>query len=68
MCVDYQDLNKASPKDNFLLPNIHILLDNYAKHDLAYFIDFYAGYHQIIMDPEDAENTSFITPWGTYCY
>ena len=68
MCVDYRDLNKASPKDDFPLPNIHILLDNCAKHEVASFVDCYAGYHQIIMDDEDAEKTSFITPWGTYCY
>ena len=24
VCVDYRDLNKASPEDNFPLPNIHI--------------------------------------------
>ena len=28
--VDYRDLNKASPKDNFPLPNIHILVENCA--------------------------------------
>ncbi|KAA3486998.1 Integrase, catalytic core [Gossypium australe] len=28
MCVDYRDLNKASPKDNFLLPHINTLVDN----------------------------------------
>ena len=68
MCVDYRDLNKASPKDDFPLPNIHILLDNCAKHEVASLVDCYAGYHQIIMDDEDAEKTSFITPWGTYFY
>ena len=68
VCVDYRDLNRASPKDDFSLPNIHILLDNCAKHEVASFVDCYAGYHQIIMDDEDAEKTSFITPWGTYCY
>jgi len=62
MCVDYRDLNKASPKDDFPLPNIHILLDNCAKHEIASFVDCYVGYHQIIMDDEDAEKTSFITP------
>ena len=62
MCVDYRDFNKASPKDDFPLPNIHILLDNCAKHEVASFVDCYAGYHQIIMDDEDAEKTSFITP------
>ncbi|XP_070005187.1 uncharacterized protein [Nicotiana sylvestris] len=30
--------------------------------------DCYAGYHQILMDEEDAEKTAFITPWGTYYY
>ncbi|XP_070035745.1 uncharacterized protein [Nicotiana tomentosiformis] len=34
VCVDYRDLNKASPKDNFPLPNIHILIDNCAKHEI----------------------------------
>ena len=49
VCVDYRDLNGASPKDDFPLPNIHILLDNCAKHEVASFVDCYAGYHQIIM-------------------
>ena len=31
MCVDYWDLNKATPKDNFPLPHIDTLVDNMAK-------------------------------------
>nr|QVT92263.1 reverse transcriptase [Solanum chacoense] len=68
ICVDYKDLNKASTKDNFSLPNIHILIDNCAKHEMQSFVDSYAGYHQILMDEEDAEKTAFITPWGVYHY
>ncbi|XP_070036667.1 uncharacterized protein [Nicotiana tomentosiformis] len=34
VCVDYPDLNSTSPKDDFSLPNIHILIDNCAKHEL----------------------------------
>ncbi|XP_075099260.1 uncharacterized protein LOC142176092 [Nicotiana tabacum] len=64
ICVDYWDLNKASPKDDFLLPNIHILIDNCAKHELQSFVDCFAGYHQILMDEDDTEKTTFITPWG----
>ncbi|MCL0154766.1 reverse transcriptase family protein, partial [Klebsiella pneumoniae] len=59
VCVDYRDLNKASPKDNFPLPNIHILVDNCAKHEIQSFVDCYAGYHQVLMDEEDAEKTAF---------
>ena len=28
MCVDYRYFNKASPKDDFPLPNIDVLVDN----------------------------------------
>ena len=28
MCVDYRDLNRASPKDNFTLPHIDVLVDS----------------------------------------
>ncbi|XP_070007208.1 uncharacterized protein [Nicotiana sylvestris] len=34
VCVNYRDLNRASPKDDFPLPNIHILIDNCTKHEL----------------------------------
>ena len=65
-CVDYRDLNKDSPKDNFPLPNIHILIDNFAKHEMQSFVNCNTCYHQILMDEEDAEKTTFITPWGVY--
>lgn len=29
--------------------------------------DFY-GYNQIKMAPEDMEKTTFVTPWGPFCY
>ena len=68
MCVDLRDLNKASPMDDFLLPHIDILVDNTAGHALLSFMDGFLGYNQIKMAPEDMEKTSYITPWGTYCY
>ena len=67
ICVDYRDLNKASPKDNFPLPNIHILIDNCAKHEMQSFADCYAGYHKILMDEED-KKIAFVTPSGVYHY
>ena len=44
------------------------MVDNCAKHKIQSFVDYYAGYHQILKDEKDAEKTSFTTPWGTYCY
>ena len=68
MCVDFRDLNNASPKDDFLLPHIDILVDNTAGHVLLSIMDGFLGYNQIKMDLEDMKKTSFIIPWGTYCY
>ena len=68
MCVDFQDLNKANPKDDFPLPHIDILVDNTTGHALLSFMDGFSRYNQIKMAPEDMEKTFFITPWGTYCY
>ena len=43
MCVDYRDLNKASPKDNFPLPHIDALVDNTAKHSTFSFMDGFSA-------------------------
>ena len=45
MCVDYQDLNRASPKDNFSLPHIDALVDNTTKHFLFSFMEGFSGYN-----------------------
>jgi len=68
MCVDYRDLNRASPKDNFPLPHIDTLVDNTARFSLFSFMDGFSGYNQIKMALEDMEKTTFITLWGTFCY
>ena len=45
MCVDYRDLNKASPKDNFPLPHIDTLVDNIATNRFFSFMDDFSGYN-----------------------
>ncbi|KAA0056622.1 uncharacterized protein E6C27_scaffold288G001420 [Cucumis melo var. makuwa] len=68
MCVDYRDLNRASPNDNFPLPHIDMLVDNTAGYSTFSFIDGFSGYNQIKMAEEDREKTTFITLWVTFCY
>ncbi|XP_012461287.1 uncharacterized protein LOC105781298 [Gossypium raimondii] len=68
MYVDYRDLNRASPKENFPLPHIDTLVDNTAKYSLFSFMDGFSGYNQIKMAPEDMEKTTFVTMSGTFCY
>jgi hypothetical protein len=68
MCIDFTDLNKARPKDEFPLPRIDSLVEAAASSELMSLLDCYSGYHQIWMKKEDEPKTSFITPSGTYCY
>ncbi|RDY05741.1 hypothetical protein CR513_10379, partial [Mucuna pruriens] len=62
------DLNRASPKDNFPLPHIDLLVDNTAQYSCYSFMDGFSRYNQIWMAPKDKEKTTFITMWGTFCY
>jgi hypothetical protein len=66
MCIDYTDLNKHRPKDPFPLPCIN--QDSTAGSVLLCFLDFYSGYHQIALHPDDEDKTAFITPHDIYCY
>ena len=59
MCVDYRDLNRASPKDKFPLPHIDTLVNNIAKQSLFSFIDGFSGYNQIRITLEDMDKTTF---------
>ena len=68
VCVDFQNLNRASPKDDFPQPHIDILVENTARSSTYSFMDGFSGYNQIKMAPKDKAKTTFITPWGTYCY
>src|SRR5881394_218206 len=68
MCVDYTDLNKACPKVPFGLPLIDQVVDSTVGCELLCFLDAYSGYHQVSLAESDCIKTSFITPFGAYCY
>jgi hypothetical protein len=68
MCVDYTNLNKACPKVPFPLPKIDQIVDSTAWCELLCLLDAYSRYHQIKMMESDQLVTSFITPFGMFCY
>ena len=68
LCIDFTDVNRACPKDSFPLPRIDLIVDATAGHELLSFMDAFSGYNQISMNPDDQENTSFVTGQGIYCY
>ncbi|XP_056697782.1 uncharacterized protein [Spinacia oleracea] len=52
MCVDYNNLNKACPKETFPLPKVDRLVDSMAGHAMMSFMDAYSGFHQIPLWPD----------------
>ena len=53
MCIDFINLNKACPKDSYLLPCIDLLVELTAGHQLLGFMDAFFGYNQIKLDEAD---------------
>jgi hypothetical protein len=68
MCIDFTDLNKATPKDNYPLPRMDQVVYSAANVAIMSLLDCFSGYHQCWMVKEDEEKTSFITPFGTFCF
>ena len=61
MCVDFRDLNKACPKDDFPLTHIDVLVDNTTGSALMSFMDGFSRYNQIKMAPKDMNGESIVT-------
>lgn len=45
ICIDYRDLDKVSPKDDFPLPHIDVLVDNTAQYSIFSFLEGVSGYN-----------------------
>jgi hypothetical protein len=68
MYIDYTSLNKACPIDEYTIPHICQIVDSTTSCELLLFLDAYSGYHQISITIDDEEKTTFITPFGIFCY
>jgi hypothetical protein len=68
MCINFTNLNKATPKDNYTLPRMDQVIDSAASAAIMSLLDCFSGYHQCWMVKEDEEKTSFIAPFETFCF
>jgi hypothetical protein len=62
VCVDFRDLNRATPKDEYPMPVAETLINTAAGHKILSFMHGNAGYNQIFMAPEDINKTAFRVP------
>jgi hypothetical protein len=62
VCIDFRNLNKATPKDEYPIPIADMLINNAFGHQVISFLDGNAGYNQIFMAEEDIYKTTFHCP------
>ena len=60
VCIDFRDLNKACPKDNFPTPHIDQIINNCVGSVIFSFMDGFSGYNQIEIFPTDQHKMKFI--------
>ncbi|CAA0827382.1 Unknown protein, partial [Striga hermonthica] len=66
MCIDYQDLNRLTVKNKYLLPRIKDLFDQLRGASVFSKIDLRSGYHQLKIREADVAKTAFRTRYGHY--
>jgi hypothetical protein len=50
------------------LERVDEIVDDTANSEMLSLLDMFSGYHQTRVRREDEEKTSFITPFGTFCF
>jgi hypothetical protein len=43
VCVDFRNLNRATPKDEYLMPIVDVVINNASGHKMISFLDGNAG-------------------------
>jgi hypothetical protein len=59
ICVDFRNLNRATPKDESPMPVADLLINSASSNKVISFLDGNAGYNQIFTVKEDVSKTMF---------
>ncbi|KAL1372790.1 hypothetical protein AAHE18_01G229400 [Arachis hypogaea] len=59
VCIDFRDLNNATPIDENFMPIADMLIDVAAGNQILSFMDSYSGYYQIFIAEDDVSKTDF---------
>src|ERR1700728_657130 len=62
VCIDFRNLNTATPKDEYPMPVVDMLVDSSAGHKIMSIMDGHSGYNQICIAKEDVHKTAFRAP------
>ena len=68
MCVDLTALNRGVKRTAYPLPKVTEMLAMLANNRNFSKLDANAGFWQVKLDLESKRLTTFITPWGRFCF
>lgn len=60
VCIDFRDLNKATPKDECQMPVEEMLVDSAARFEYLSMLDGYSWYNQIFIAKEDVSHIYYM--------
>ena len=66
--VDYQELNKRCKRETHHTFAPFDMVSSVPLRTYKTVVDAYSGFHQVDLDEESRQLTTFITPWGRYQY
>jgi hypothetical protein len=59
VCIDFHNLNRATPKDEYPMHIVDMLVNDLSGHKVITFLNGNAGYNQIFMTEEDMHKMAF---------
>lgn len=68
ICVDHTILNESVCREQYLKPAVDQILAQLAGATLLTKLEANSGFWQIPLSPESAILTTFITPFGRFCF
>ena len=68
ICVDLKKLNEAVKRERYVLPSLDDIAPSLHGSEVFSKLDAASGFWQIPLHPESSKLTTFITPFGRFCF
>ena len=68
ICVDLKKINQETKREKFILLTADDVTSKLTDATVVTGIDAACGFYQIPLDDDSGELTTFITPFGRYCF